>query len=254
MEVPESTNPIIPEPPAPTPARFSPQDHYQVYTNDPTPENMNKLMVSLKPAINQSLVSLGEGDNPLLEEKAKIYTVQAIKKYSPDYGASLHTWVRGQLMQLNRARRELNSPIKVPERIQLDAFHIRNKEMDFRDKYGRDPDVHELADITKMPVKRITKVRSQFFKVPGAGAVPDEAVTKYKSDYLEEAMGYVFEDCDYVDRKLLEHRFNYGGGEQLPNHIIGTMLGVRPDVLSKRYKKLEDKINRTYSTIANTYE
>ncbi len=260
IEAKDIDNTITPTPaepvaaPTPVPARFSPQDHYNVYAADPSVENLNKVMTSLKPVINQSMVSLGESDNPLLAERAKIYTVQAIKKYSPEYGASLHTWVRGQLMQLNRARRELNSPIKVPDRIQIDAFHIKNKEAAFRDEHGRDPDVHELADITHMPVKRIAKVRSQFFKVPSSGAMPDEGVTTSKSDYLDEAMGYVFEDCDYIDRKILEHRFNYGGGEMLPNHVIGTQLGVRPDVLSKRYKKLEDKINKTYSVIAKTYE
>jgi hypothetical protein len=239
---------------SPAPARFSPQDHYQNYAQNPSQENLNKVMTSLKPVINQSLVSLGESSNPLLEERARIYAVQAIKKYSPDYGASLHTWVRGQLMQLNRARRELNSPIKVPERIQLDAFHIRNKEAEFRDKHGRDPDVQELSDITKLPVKRLAKVRTQFFKVPTSAAMPDESVSKFQSDYLDESMGYVFDSCDYVDRKILEHRFNYGGGELLPNHVIGTMLGIRPDVLSKRYKKLQDKINKTYEVISKTYE
>jgi hypothetical protein len=256
MEAPQP-DPVSPEPaapPTPAPARFSPQDHYTNYAKDPSPGNLNKVITSLKPVINQSLVSLGESNNPLLEEKARIYAVQAVKKYSPDYGASLHTWVRGQLMQLNRARRELNSPIKVPERIQLDAFHIRNKEQEFRELRGRDPDVQELSDLTHLPVKRLAKVRSQFYKVPTSAAMPDDSVSKYQSDYLDEAMGYVFDSCDYVDRKILEHRFNYGGGENLPNHVLGTMLGVRPDVLSKRYKKLEHKINNTYSTIARTYE
>lgn len=256
MEVPENhegTADLEQIKPTPTPARFSPQDYYNIYSKEPSQDNLNRVMDSLKPVISQSLVSLGESQNSMLTEKARIFALQAVKKYSPDYGASLHTWVRGQLMQLNRAKREMNSPIKVPERIQLDAFHLKNKESEFIDKYGREPDIHELADITKMPVKRIAKVRNQFYKVPSTMSLPEESLTQYQPDYLQETMGYIFEDCDYVDRKLMEHRFGYGGGEILPNQVLAAKLGIRPDAVSKRYKKLEDKIRQTHEILSKTF-
>lgn len=251
----------LPEPAAPaTPAihpsqtKLDPQVAFEQYSAAPDNVNLNRVVQSLRPVISQALVNVGEGGNPLLEEKAKLFTVQAIKKYDPQYGASLHTWVRNQLMQLNRAKREMNSPIKVPERIQLDAYHLKNKEIEFFEKHGRDPDVSELADISHMPVKRIKKIRQQYLKVPSFNDIPEEHFAQYQSDYLDESMGYVFEDSEFIDRKIMEHRFGYGGAEILPNHILAEMLRIRPDALSKRFKRIENRINTTYETIKKTYE
>lgn len=243
-----------PQAPSTAPARFSPQDYYNIYSTDPSPQNLNQVMNSLKPVIAQSLVGIGEHNNPMLTEKARIFALQAVKKYSPEYGASLHTWVRGQLMQLNRARREMNSPIKVPERIQLDAFHIKTKENEFIDKHGREPDVHELADITRLPVKRIAKVRTQFYRVPTSMSLPEESLTQAQTDYTDETMSYIFDSADYIDRKLMEHRFGYGGGEIIPNQDLAAKLRLRPDAVSKRYKKLEAKIRQTHDILSKTYE
>jgi DNA-directed RNA polymerase specialized sigma subunit len=40
----------------------------------------------------------------------------------------------------------VNQPVKVPERVQLDAYTISRAEKEFYDKHNREPDVEELAE------------------------------------------------------------------------------------------------------------
>lgn len=233
--------------------KLTPQQAFFVYQNDPTEKSFGSVLKSLDPIINKSLAALGQTDNTLLRGQAKLFTAQAIKKYDPVHGAGLHTWVTRQLMQLRRANRNFNSPIKVPERTQLDAYYLSSKEQEFMETHGREPDVHELADLTKLPVKRIEKVRQQFYKVPSSSAIPDEALVGSETDFMHEAVSYLFPEEDYINRKILEHRTGYGGAQMLGTSELAAKLGVRPDVISKRSSRLADKLVQIEDVLRNTH-
>lgn len=234
--------------------RPGPNESYAVYQGDPSQVNFNKVVKSLEPSINKALVGLGQADNPLLRDQARIYASKAIKKFNPEAGAQLHTWVTGQLMQLRRTNRELNSPLKVPERIQLDAYHLDRKSKEFSELHQRDPNIHELADFAHMPVKRITKVRQQFLKVPTSGSVSDDTTNETETDYMTEAVGYIYEDVDDLGKKILEHRTGYGGAEVFSNSQLSKLLGVRPDVISKRSAKLGERLTEVSERLKRMYE
>lgn len=227
--------------------------HFGNYTLEPSNANLGHVLKSLDPVINSSLASIGEAGNSFLRSKAKLYAAQAVKSYSPESGASLHTWVANQLFRLRRAKRESNSPAKVPERTQLDAYHIFSKEREFQDLHNREPDIHELSDYAKMPVKRIAKVRAQFFRVPTAEAVGGiDGITDAESDYMDEAISYLYDDLDHVDKKILEHRTGYGGSPILSNGDLARKLDVRPDVISKRSARLGSKIMEVNERLRRT--
>lgn len=226
---------------------------YDGYMADPTPDNLGKVVKSLDPVINKTLVALGETANPQLRAQAKIFAARAIKKYDPQYGAQLHTWVANQLMQLRRARRANNSPIKVPERVQIDAYYIDGKTKEFVEEHGREPNLTELADATKMPIKRITKVREQFYKVPGSAAIPEDAQTNSEVDFMHEAVAYLYEDVDHINKKILEHRTGYGGSPILSNSELSAMLGVRPDVISKRSARIGSQLEKIYTMLHKSH-
>jgi hypothetical protein len=226
---------------------------FNAYQSDPTPDNLGRVVKSLDPVINKTLVALGETSNPQLRAQAKIFAARAVKKYDPQYGAQLHTWVANQLMQLRRARRTSNSPIKVPERIQIDAYYIDGKMKEFIDDHGREPDMTELSDITKIPVKRIAKVREQFYKVPGSAAVSDDTQNNTEVDFMHEAVAYLYDDVDYINKKIIEHRTGYGGQPIMSNSELSTMLGVRPDVVSKRSARIGTQLERIYSMLHKSH-
>lgn len=215
---------------------------YAAYLTDPHPDRLNDVVEHLTPVINYNLSTINAGSNNLIKNKAKIFAAQAVKKFDPNSGASLPTWVSGQLMQLKRYNREVNQPVKVPERVQLDAYTISRAEKEFYDKHNREPDVEELADYAKMPRKRIEKVRRSFRAMPSQGAI-GEGFTQTETDFGAEALDYAYKDADRVDRKIIEMKTGYGGRyEPMQPNKIASMLGLTPSQLTRRSIKLSLRI------------
>lgn len=215
---------------------------YAEYLKDPTPDRLSDVVDHLAPVINYSVSSINEGSNALIKNKAKIFAAEAVKKFNPNSGAALPTWVSGQLMQLKRYRRDVNQPVKVPERVQLDAYTLSRAEKEFYDKHNREPDVEELADYAKMPRKRIEKIRRSFRAMPSQGAIGD-GFTQTETDFGAEALDYAYKDADKVDRKIIEMKTGYGGRyEPMPPNKISAMLGLTPSQLTRRSIKLSLRI------------
>jgi DNA-directed RNA polymerase specialized sigma subunit len=215
---------------------------YAAYLNDPNPDRLNDVVEHLTPVINYNLSTINASSNNLIKNKAKIFAAQAVKKFDPASGASLPTWVSGQLMQLKRYNREVNQPVKVPERVQLDAYTLSRAEKEFYDKHNREPDVEELADYSKIPRKRIEKVRRSFRAMPSQGAI-GEGFTQTETDFGAEALDYAYKDADRIDRKIIEMKTGYGGRyEPMPPNKISAMLGLTPSQLTRRSIKLSLRI------------
>ena len=107
--------------------------------------------------------------------------------------------------ELKRFKREVNQPVRVPDRIQLDAFTLDRAEKDFVDKFNREPDVEELSDHSKMPVTRITKVRRTFRQMPSQEAIGEGQSQSY-TDFGNEALEYIYKYttqyiCIYISKQ-----------------------------------------------------
>ncbi len=215
----------------------TPESHFEAYQKDPSHLNLNAVVDSLRPAIGYALSSVGGQDDPALKIKARTLTAQAVKKFNPTSGASLATWTSNQLQQLRRFRREIQSPVNVPERAQQDAMRLHQAEQSFTDEHNRVPTVGELADHTGMPVTRIARVRRSFRKTPTEGAMGG-AGNNTQVDNTPEALEYVYRDSDHVDRRILELKTGYGGEETMEPKDIAVLLKLTPSQLSRRSARL----------------
>jgi DNA-directed RNA polymerase specialized sigma subunit len=215
---------------------------YAAYLSDPSPDRLNDVVNHLSPVINYSLSSINANTDNLIKNKAKIFAADAVKKFNPNAGAALPTWVGGQLMQLKRFKREVNQPVKVPERVQLDAYTLSRAEKEFYDQNNREPDVEELSDFSKIPRKRIEKIRRSFRAMPSQGAM-GEGFTQTETDFGTEALDYTYKDADKIDRKIIEMKMGYGGRyEPMQPNKISALLGLTPSQLTRRSIKLSLKI------------
>lgn len=210
----------------------------------------------LQPAIDGVLRSMGSADDPTTAVKAKIMATKAVRTYDPNMGAGMPTWVSQQLQPLRRFRRMERSTVRVPERIQLDALHIMKKEQEFTDKHQRDPDLEELADFAKMPIKRISEVRHRFRKVVSQTAIGDAATqfsNQQPTDFSDEALGYVYGDADRVDRAIIEMKTGYGGKhEPMEPNVIAQKLGLSPVQLSRRSARMAVRIDNIRDALSRT--
>ena len=229
----------------------SPEFHFEAYQKDPNPANLNAVVDSLKPTIGHALSSVGGQDDPALKIHARTMAANAVKKYRPDSGASLATWTSSQLQQLRRLRREVQSPVHVPERAQLDAMKLHRAEQAFHDDHNRVPTVGELADYTSMPVSRIEKVRRSFRRTPTEESVGSSGNAQV-ADYAPEAMGYVYHDSDHVDRRIIELKTGYGGETQMAPQDIGVLLKLTPSQLSRRSARISLRMQELEEALQTT--
>lgn len=223
---------------------------YADYQTDPTPQKLHGVVTRMRPTIDYALSSIQSGNDPVLRSRAQVLAAKAIQRFDPQAGAALPTWVSSQLMPLRRMRRQSQSVVRIPERIHLDAWTLAKSEREFVDKFDREPDLSELADFSKLPIKRIATIRQTMRKTPSESAIGD-AAPPIETDFQTEAVDYVFQDADHVDRKILEYKTGYGGSDMLPAHAVSTKLGLTPTQLSRRSARLTYKIQNMERMLQN---
>jgi DNA-directed RNA polymerase specialized sigma subunit len=224
---------------------------YQTYVTDPTPDNLSNVVDELSPVIDYTLSSINANSDSLIRSKARVFAAEAVKKYDPAHAASLPTWVTGQLMQLRRFKRDVNQPVKVPERIQLDAYTLSRAEQEFVDKHNREPDLDELADYAKMPIKRINKIRNSFRALPSQAAI-GEGHSQTETDFGGEALDYIYQDCDKIDKRIIEMKLGYGGKfTPMQPKDIAIRLGITPSQLTRRSAKLALRIQEVEKNLSD---
>jgi DNA-directed RNA polymerase specialized sigma subunit len=216
------------------------------YKTNPSVETKRLALKHMTPVINKVLASIGSASDPLMKNKAKVFAIKAIDSFNPDSGNSPATWISRNLMQLGRFKRETQNAVKIPERIQLDNYSIDRGSKEFLDERGREPDETELADYIGMSQKRIAKVRSSYKKVSTEGAFGEEGLGSEKQapDYSHEAMEYIYNDLDNVDKKIMELRMGYGNKNKPVSHgVCAQMLGLTPPQLTRRSTRIAMKIS-----------
>lgn len=247
----------IPKPPDLTEAPFTEKiaPHQAAYDDwKATPDDTRKLdavIKQLNPTINGVLRSLGNDGDAALTLKAKVLTSRAIRTYDPQYGAALPTWVARQLQPLRRYKRTALMPVRVPERMQLEAVTIMQAENEFREKHDRDPDMVELSDAVKMPAARIADIRRTFRRVASASSFGENSAQDQPStDFSDEALEYIYPNADLIDKRIIEMKTGYGGSfEPMAPHVIAQRLNLTPVQLSRRSAKLGQQIEEIRSAL-----
>lgn len=217
--------------------------HYLAWKANPSPTTLSQVVQGLQPTIRYSLGAVNAGDDPIVQSKALLYAADAVERYDPlnANGASLPTFVSSHLRQLGRTARMQKMPIKIPEKIQLDAYHLYRKGLEFMEQNNREPDTLELADFSGLPVRRIEKVRRYQMTTPTDGAGVSGAA--YDPGYDQEAVAYVHTGSDHLDRRILELKTGYGGHPVTPPAEIGRLLNLTPSQLSRRSMRMAQRIS-----------
>jgi RNA polymerase primary sigma factor len=228
------------------------KETYQQYLDDPNPDNLNLVVDDLQPTINYTLTNLNSMDDPVVSSEARVTAGEAIQSYDPSYGASLETHVSNQLQKMNRVARRQRSSIRLPERQQLDAYHLKNSETEFYDQYGKEPTLEELADFSGFTPKKIEKVRNQSFAVVSEGTYEGN-VSDEGQDYVMEALDYVYADSDRKDQLIMEYKLGYGGKEPKSSKEIAKILNLDPAQVSRRSAKILVKVNEYAESMEAVY-
>lgn len=232
---------------------------YQTWAGEPSRENMTSVIKTVEPAIQGALRSMNLAQNPLAVHKARLLAATAVHTFRPDAGVGLPTWVNRQMQPLKRFNRTNLAPVRVPERIQLDALHLFSKDQEFQDKFGREPDVEELSDLSHLPVHRIHDIRRTYKRTVSEQAIAGNGVTgtiqadSSGNSMSDEAISYVYKDADKVDRQIIEMKTGYGGKHDPMNHVeIAKQLNISPASITRRAARLSLRINKIRDALEST--
>ena len=224
---------------------------YDTWRTDPTPDNLGKVVRSLDTTINFKLGSMGIGDNPQMRHQARLYAADAIQKFDPKAGVNLRTWTQSQLQSLQRYRRESQGPVKVPDRAAIDAWTIERSSRELQDELGNEPDVKQLADRSGLSVKRIAAVRKITRPVAATGQMFDDGHDM--PDFLGEALEYVYDTSDPIDRKIIERTTGYGGTSIMAKNAIALALRVSPSQITRRTARIGQKLQEMEQQIESVH-
>lgn len=244
---------------------------YENYRITRDKKDLNKVVNLLRPTINYALIQNKGAGNPYVETYAKLMAANSVKAYDPGYNVSLPTYVTSNLRKLTRVAREANQPIKIPERYIYELASINKAEAELTERLGREPDLSEIADEVGIPASKIGKIRDRFIKQVGETSYysgsglggEDESSTPSsvdesasdKSEFLQEAMEYVFSDLGHNDKKIMEYLTGFGGKERVikdPKEIA-KKLKISESTVSRSANKIMSRISEYESYLNDIY-
>jgi AraC-like DNA-binding protein len=218
-------------------------DPYDAWRKEQSPERLHAVLQSLAPTKSAVLNSIGAGNDPVLSVEADLITSDAVRKYEPTAGSTLPTFVSRQLQGLRRLRRQKQQVLAIPERTQLNSWAIAKGERELQDKLNREPTVEELSDHVGMSPSQIARTRRKYRMVASQAALGD-LVSEEGEDRTEEALEYLYNESDTLDKKILELRMGYGGSPKLDHGATAARLSMQPYQLTRRIARIVDRLNR----------
>jgi len=225
---------------------------YEAWRVEPTPDNLTRVVGSLDKTIGFKLSSMGVANNPQMRHQARLFTAGAVQSFKPEVGSKLTTWAQSQLQSMQRFKREQQGPVKVADRASIDAWTIERTTRELQDELGFEPDVKTLADRSGMSVKRIASVRKSTRPIASSDQMFNEG--DELTDFLGEALEYVYTDADPVDRKIIEMLTGYGGVPMLQKKDIALRLGVsasqvtrRSDAIGRKLQEMDAALEKTHA-------
>ncbi len=241
------------EPALPQESLIEPEfaDHYQAWKDNPTPTTMGGMIKAVNPVIESAVKTYGR-PSPTLRSRAKVISADAINKYDPSKG-KLRTHLMYHLQGLRRYSTREQQVIRLPERVSLDLYRIREAENELKDTLGRDPSVAELADRTGLSKRRIGYVRKaqpgmaegSLAPVGEPGEEQAQLGPAVQSASGEEAwQNFVYHDLGPMDQLIMEHTLGLYGKPILPKKEIARKAGITPGAVSQRAAKIQAQLNR----------
>lgn len=217
-----------------------PDELYQTWYESHNPRDLNKVVDALRPYVDYKLGAMGLADDPRMKHQARLFAAEAVKNYNPSSGVKLGTWVQSNLQSMQRFSRMNRGPVKIPDRIALDAWTIEKASREHLDETGEEPDVKQLADRSKLSVARIAKVRRATRPIGAESESFNSA--EEETDYLPDAVQYVYDESDATDRKLIEMTTGYGGRPTMSKAAIAQKLGLTPSFVTRRTERIAQKL------------
>lgn len=220
---------------------------WHAYNDNPSQMTLTPLMKSLEPLI-QSQVSKWHGAvaRPVLEARARVLALEAIKSFDPSMGNALSTHVTNRLQKLSRTVYTHQDAVRVPEHRKLKVMAYMRAQQELMDVNGREPSSDELRDHLRWSPKMLQVVESsmgsELVESEDVGAGLFETTSIWDQNTNDAMVDMIVFDLPPDEKMIYEHTTGYGGKPILSNTELAAKLGINQSQLSYKKRKLVEKI------------
>jgi DNA-directed RNA polymerase specialized sigma subunit len=217
-------------------------DLWREWKKTNSPITLGHLLTRLAPLINREVGKWGATvPRVALESKARMLTIEALKTYDPNRGASIGTHVTNRLLKLSRHVYPYQNVARLPENKQLlyNTFQVAQNKL--YDTLGRDPTVPEIADELGWNSKKVKDFQHTFGRrelVESEGAFLDD-------DSPESGLvDFYYHGLSPNDKLLFEDITGYGGKKPLTNKQLMSKYHFTQGQLSYKKRKYVEQVRR----------
>lgn len=203
--------------------------------------DLQPLINQLQPLISQQTSRWGATlSRPMLETKAKILAVEAIKSYNPNLNVALATHVTNRLQKLSRTVYMHTQAARLPEHkaIGMATFSVAQDQL--KNDLGRTPTASELADHLGWSTGRTKEFQQAYDRKELLSSGEFNPSSFPVADQHDPLVDYVYFDMEPKKQKLFEHLTGYGGNKILSNAELMTKLDLSQGQLSYQKRQMTD--------------
>lgn len=222
---------------------------FQSWQQNQTPEGNAALLKALDPIVQKGVKMYG-AESPLTSSRAKLLTLDAVRKYDPKR-SRLQSHLLNQMQGLRRINQQQHQVISVPERILLENQRLHGSTQELSDELGRDPTDAELSDRLGIAMPRLAKIRSYQPGVntgrldaidPLAGGAPSVVPNQQASADLWGEV--VYQGLSPLDQRVMELTLGMRGNKKLSNQEIAAKLNRSPGAITQRKTKIQQLLDQ----------
>lgn len=210
------------------------------------PEQIKPLLTQFRGTINSQVNKYRANPNipqSALRAEFTNRAIEAFDNYDPNRGASLHTHVNWQMMKGRRFVTTYSNVGRIPESRAYKVGEFINTKSDLKDKFGREPTAHELADKLKWPIKQVASMQQEVRReVPTSVLAADSIADKPSRE--AEVIRLIQYELTPEELLVLEHTYGLNGKQQLRPGSIASQLKVPPSKVSRLKIGIAAKMKR----------
>lgn len=145
---------------------------------------------------------------------------------------------------MSRIKAERSNIVHIPENVSHDYSLISKAISNFYDEHSREPNDDELADITKLSKKRISKVLNMNSPISGSESVTDEGADRvsHKGISDDTYIDYLYASSDPIDKKIIEMTSGVRGRKIYKGSDVARRLNMTPAAVSLRMNNLRSRM------------
>jgi len=217
-----------------------PIEYVQWMKNPTNNDATNAVLKRIQPILNSAITSYA-GKDSRMNIKARLSALELMKKYDPNAGIQLNTYLMSNLKKLTRVKRERDAVIHMPENIYYNQQAIKRSAASIWEGTGKEATDTQISDDTGLSVKQIKKANKTRAAMNNSSYMTEKGdhLQSIDRDYSEVWKDYVYFDLDDTNKKIFEWTTGYNDSKILPKNVIAKKLKISSAAVSQRITKMQ---------------